>query len=187
MTFKTYLKENQQSLTEQEITLAWAVMLDEDVSNNLNEGAESVVTKISPHFKKVGLNIHKSTGLLDYVMKFLKGSGKLFYYLMKGDYDKAKDILRNVKKEDVLDFLFKLDLGTLHLFTGPIHMIDAWTGWDLHVNLQAQMKKAEALAKDFKDAIIIIKDTITNSFSKQPKNKLLKCVNKLENGLVKDI
>jgi ribosome-associated translation inhibitor RaiA len=185
MTFKNYL--NNKPLTEKEITLLWSFMLDEDLSNNLNESADSITTKVEPHLKKVGLKLHKHTGLVDYVMKFLKGSGKLFYYLMKGDHDKAKELLRGIKKEDVLDFLFKLDLGTLHLFTGPIHMIDAWTGWDLSVNLSSNIKKAEELAKDFQNAIIVIKDVISNSFSKQPKTKLLKCVNKLENGLVKNI
>jgi hypothetical protein len=180
-TFKTYLNENR--IKADLLSATWIYILNEDL-DNLNEAdIKQVATKVTKNIEKVGFKIHKSTGVLEYIFKFLKGTGKLFYYMLKGDYDKAKEVLHSLKKEEVLDFLFKLDLGTLHLFTGPIHMIDAWTGWDLSVNLQSSIKKAEQLSKDFQQALVVIKDTIINAFSGKPKNNLLKCVNKLEKGV----
>jgi hypothetical protein len=180
-TFKSYLNENR--MNPELISATWVSILSEDLDNLNESDVKQVATKVTKNIEKAGFKVHKSTGVLEYIFKFLKGSGKLFYYMLKGDYDKAKEILKSVKKEEVLDFLFKLDLGTLHLFTGPIHMIDAWTGWDLSVNLQSSIKKAEELSKDFQQALIVIKDTITNAFSGKPKNNLLKCVNKLEKGV----
>jgi hypothetical protein len=96
--------------------------------------------------KKMGLHIGKSkgTGIIQTLIKSGINITKVFvaaFKAMKGGKD-AKDnfkkALSNLKvtKGDILDFLLRLDQASLHLLTGPIHFIDAITGWHLWSNVK---------------------------------------------------
>ena len=63
--------------------------------------------------------------------------------IINKDGEAAKNVLKGLKKEDVLDFLLNLDMATLHIVSGPIHTIDAITGWHLWANVKDKAKGAK--------------------------------------------
>jgi hypothetical protein len=143
----------QLELNEAMFNLVVAMSFNED----LNEG------KIDNFANKFGMKIHKSNGLIDYIKKFTMATGKLLLAAIKGDAETVKKIATSVTKEEFIDFLLKLDMATLHLITGPIHMIDAITGWDLSANLQHYTGHVKAVVvKSVKDALDYVKDKIDN-------------------------
>lgn len=184
MNFKKFLNEEQ--INEQEIQIQTLLFLVENV-DTLNESTEDQLLEgLNDKLGKLGLKLHKSKGVLDYIKSFTTGIGKLFLYMIKGDQEKAKALLQSIKKEDILDFLFKLDLGTLHLFTGPLHMIDAWTGWDLSVKMKDHVEKGEGIIAIVKQALQKVRDGIYNLFQtdKQKTDKLLSYINNIDNEII---
>lgn len=110
------------------------ILMDESIdvfdSNGLlTEG------KIEDTLKKAGFKLHKSRGLIKYLTSAGSGVVKLMIAAIRGDKTGVQNIISSVKKEDVVDFLLKLDMATLHIVTGPIHFINAVTGWDLEANI----------------------------------------------------
>lgn len=182
MTFRDYVLENEKELFKYKIYALTYLIENVD---RINESR--LDEDLNKYLNKVGLNLKKNKGIIDYIMSFAKGIGKLFVYILKGDFDKAKELLKSIKKEDVMDFLLKLDLATLHILSGPIHMIDAWTGWELEANLEGLIQKGANIVDKIKTAIKDVKQGIEELFP--PKNKkrnvLIKYVNKVENGVVK--
>lgn len=178
MNFQEYLNES----AEAELHIHALLFLLEQDLDALNESSdfEALDEAFDSHLKKIGLKLHKSKGILDYIKSFAKGAGKVIYYIIKGDHDKAKDVLKTMTKEDFLDFLYKLDLGTLHLITGPLHFIDAWSGWDLAVNMASHMKKAEDMGSILKQAIEKVKTAVVNMFTGKQQKNLLSHVDKIQ-------
>lgn len=80
---------------------------------------------------------------------------------VKRDKAAIKMLATQVSRAEFIDFLFKLDMVSLHLVTNPIRMIDAITGWDLMSNLQAHAKKAGAIVDDIVAGISALKLKIT--------------------------
>lgn len=183
MGFQTFINESRE-LTEQESNIiALAYLLEEDL-NTLNESdSEMIAEGIQDKLSKAGLKLHKGKGIIDYVRSFMKGAGKVFLSLFKGDTKKAKEILKTVEKEDILDFLYKLDLGTLHLVTGPLHTIDAWTGWDLSVKMKSHMEKAGNIFDEIKTALTTVKTKITTAFDKAVSSKLIGKIGEIEQAV----
>lgn len=171
--FTAFLNESRFGLTTNEKIVSMILFMESDVfqkmefmtESKLDEDLKILSEGINDHLNKLGLKIHKSKGILDYIKSFTTGIGKVMFHIVKGDVDKAKELIKSVSKEDVMDFLYKLDLGTLHLFTGPIHMIDAWTGWDLAVNLKSHMEKGEGISDMIKKELTKVKEYITKLFS----------------------
>jgi len=189
MNFKEYLEIMDSALTESEKLLVLAYAIEEaeymnESTEHLEMLAEGITDKILHHSNniadKVGMKVHKSKGILDYLKSILTGVGKAFFYIFKGDAKKAKEVLTNFERKDVLDFLYKLDLGTLHLFTTPIHTIDAWTGWDLGVQMKNKMQKAEDALSDFISTIRIAKDKVHAMFSGFAEKTMVKNLDKIE-------
>lgn len=181
--FQQFLNE-EQLISEQEFQIQTLLFLAENLEmiNESELSAEVILEGVNDKLNKLGLKIHKSKGILDYIKQFVGGIGKVFMYMIKGEHDKAKELLKSVKKEDVLDFLYKLDLGTLHLFTGPLHMIDAWTGWDLGVNLKAHVEKGEGMIHAVKTALDKVKKGVQELFNTNPakQDKLNKYIQNLD-------
>lgn len=65
----------------------------------------------------------------------------------KEKFEEAMKKLK-IKKEDLLDFLLRLDQVTMHLITGPIHMIDALMGWHIWADVKAQAVDITTKIKD---------------------------------------
>jgi hypothetical protein len=172
-------------INEQVLQLEVLLYLSEN-EDMLFESETAIFEGINDRLNKVGLKLHKSKGILDYIKSFVGSVGKLFLHIIKGDYEKSKELVQSMKKEDVLDFLYKLDLGTLHLFTGPIHMIDAWTGWDLGVNLQHKVEQSKGITDVLKQAIQKVKTSIETIFGNNPSKKktVMKYVDNIEKMVV---
>lgn len=167
--YKTFLTESKLGLTTQEKIISLLVLMEhldtlDLMSESIDEQLVTIAEGINDHLNKVGFKLHKSKGILDYIKSFAGGVGKVMFHIIKGDLDKAKELIKSISKEDILDFLYKLDLGTLHLFTGPIHMIDAWTGWDLAVNLKSHMEKGEGITDIIKKELQKVKEYISKLF-----------------------
>lgn len=106
------------------------------------------VNNINNLISKAGFHVKKNKGLIGHLINAGKGVSKLFIALINKDADSAKQILRNLKKEDILDFLLDLDMATLHIVSGPIHLIDAITGWHLWANVKEKVKGASIAVMD---------------------------------------
>jgi len=148
------------------------------VESYLNEA------NVNDYLKKFGLKFHKEgPGLIDYIKDFVKGTGKIFVAALKGDEKEVKRIAQQVTKEKVLDFLLKLDAVTLHVITGPIHIVDALTGWDLWANVERGVEDAQSLVVDIWKAIRDLKDKLQRALDDRRKKSVLSCLNKIE-GMV---
>lgn len=181
-TFKEFKKELIISEMEDKVTTLLWLSENEDILNEsletLNE--DELVEGINDWLGKVGMKLHKGDGIIDYIKQFTGGAGKLILAAIKGDKKKVKEIADSLEKEKVVDFLLKLDMATMHVVTGPIHFIDAITGWDLMVNLKHAAHGASDLLKGFYDAIKKVKDTIVKVLDGEKKEKMLQVATNLE-------
>jgi len=123
--------------------------------------------KIDDLLKKTGLHIHKSRGIISYLKSANLGVAKMMIAAIKGDKEGIKEVVKSVKKEDVLDFLLKLDMATNHTITAPIHMIDAWTGWHLWAAIQEKTAKVGDYIKTIKDAVMVVKNNLIKTLDKK--------------------
>jgi len=173
MSFKKFY-EAELSIQESLMTLYYVTN-----SNTLNESSEldeSILDDFAGQVKaalpKFGVKIHKGSGLIDYLKKFTTVGGKILVAALQKDKEKIKELSKNVERAEFVDFLLKLDMVTMHLITGPIHMIDAVTGWDLMANIKAHAEKAEDIIKgivhgieDLKGKIVkVLDDNVAKPF-----------------------
>jgi hypothetical protein len=91
------------------------------------------------------------------------------YYFNNNNESKKKmiELAKSVKKEDVLDFLLKLDTLTLHLISGPIHELDAITGTHIWANIKNKAKSVTDAATDAIKKIESLKDHLEGSLKSQ--------------------
>ncbi len=163
-------------------TLLFIVENESRLDEMLLESEEKLEEALSDFLGKFGLKIHKGDGIIDYLMKFSKGAGKLLVSAIKGDKEQVKKIASSLDKGQVIDFLLKLDMATMHLVTGPIHFIDAVTGWDLSANLKKVAKEAGNVFDKIKTLFKDLKDTAKKVFTQNPEK--IKAVEDLETQLV---
>jgi hypothetical protein len=142
-------------------------------TENLDESEELTEARFKNLLNRLGLSIHKQVGLLDYVRSFTQGIGKIIVAALKKDKAAVKQIATSIKKEDVIDFLLKLDMATMHLVTGPIHFVDAVTGWDLWANVKHAAGTAGSIYSDIKAAIISLKNKITSHLNTEKQKQML--------------
>lgn len=133
---------------------------------------------------KAGLHRHKGKGLISYVMSAGKGVGKMMLALIKGDKETVKELAQSVKKADVVDFLLKLDTVTQHLVTGPIHTLDAITGWHIGANLEHAIKGKDGIIAKIKGAIGTIRGNLSGLMDKTREALFNKGMDKLEAEIV---
>lgn len=163
VTFKDYVNESQFK-REVETAVYGLIVLDEakySLFESQENDSEYITEGVNDILKKFGLEFEKnSPGVIDYVVKFTKGVGRFILAAIKGDKKKMKELLKSVSKEEVLDFLLKLDMLTLHHITGPIHAIDALTGWELWANIEKVAKKSEVVINNIKKILNNLKDKV---------------------------
>jgi len=140
MKFKEFLEEEQTNSTIQAL-LEMSILMDLSDSLNESELYESAADKAHGMLSVMGLHAHKGKGLIDYFKAGAIGMGSLMIAAAKGDSEKIKEIAKSIKKTDVVDFLLKMDQATLHAVTGPIHMIDAITGWHIGAAVANHVEK----------------------------------------------
>lgn len=182
--FKTFTKVNDPEF-QQALFLIHEMMALRDVST-LNESLEldeaQLMDKITSGLSKLGFKTHKGKGLIHYLAAAGKAMGSLFWALIRGDKNKIKEITsKEIKRQDVLDFLYKLDLATLHVVTGPLHLLDAITGWEI---VPAMGNKLAGVSKKvvqtFKDAFQFIKDKATSVLDQSVMKPFIKKVSDAE-------
>ena len=130
-----------------------------DPSDNLNEGVNDILGKFGLELEK------KSPGVLGYMSQFATGVGKMVWLAIKKDKEGIKKLSQEFTREKFVDFLYKLDLVTLHLVTGPLHFIDGLTGWELGPKLKELAKGAEAVVANIRKALVTVKKEIQAYFS----------------------
>ena len=192
-TYKEYKKEkidileNKKFNIEDKIsTLLFLVEKEEYLNENLDILSEEMILEdIKSWLNKYGLKIHKGDGIIDYLKQFSTGAGKLILAAIKGDKEEVKRIANSLEKEKVVDFLFKLDMVSLHLITGPIHVIDAITGWDLVANLKQATKKTPSIIKDILDSIKDIKNKVVKVFDKKHYSQIILNLSNIEQSIPK--
>jgi hypothetical protein len=189
-TYKEFLNENNPEALEQklqDIILAEMVIKELDINlDYINESNdfEMLEEGVNDILKKFGLELEKkSPGVIEYITKFAKGAGQMIYYAIKGDKQKVKQLAKSITKEEVIDFLLKLDMLTLHAVSGPIHAIDAATGWDLWANVEKVAQKGVSVIDSIKKAIKVVKDKITGAFAPKLQPVAIAKLNDLEGML----
>ena len=122
------------------------------MSMNPNQLNENIGSSIMRAAKKAGLNIKGSggRGLISILSKTSKYMGQVMYYAFKahgGDKEarvKLKELLqKRVSREELFDFLLKLDAVTFSAITGPINIIDAIMGWSTVANIRKSAVKVD--------------------------------------------
>ena len=127
-----------------------------DSDDIINEGMMSKL------LDKTGMKLTKGTSLFSYIKSSGKGIGKMFIAAIRGDKDGIKAVMSEVNKQDMMDFLMKLDTATMGLVTGPIRMIEAITGWGLSANIKIMASATKAA----KAAIETVKTNINTVMDK---------------------
>jgi hypothetical protein len=153
MKFKQYMTESEQdlvSLVEYMVFMQEFNTMDEGIGDAL-KNMKGKVTKV---LKKAGIHIQQGEGLIQQLTKAHKGVGQLIYYSFIAYYnndqkarEKVKEIMISLKPEHILDFILRLDVLTMHLLTGPIHMLDALTGTHIWANVKGKVEALEVRAK----------------------------------------
>lgn len=137
--FKDYINEDVEDNIEHVMTLLEYMIILESGENLLNEGRmDSVKTTISNISKKLGVTGHGKKSLLavlSSVGKNARSALLLSIQAFAGD-ESAKEKLKALRgskevRAELGDLILRLDALTMHLLTGPIHMMDAITGFDL--------------------------------------------------------
>lgn len=134
-----------------------AVFMETDI-NQLNE-AFDITGVASGIMKSLGIGAHSGgSGLVQTMAKAGTNVAQLIWYATKAAVsndaeakEKVKELAnKEVKKEQIIDFLLRVDTLTLHTLTSPIHMIDALTGWHIWANIKG---KVEDMSVKIKQAI----------------------------------
>lgn len=162
--------------------LEMAVFMDEANPEMLNEAITDTIKNVGKKIDKalgsLGLHAHKgSEGLIQVALKAGKDVAAFIWYALRaatGDAE-AKDRLRElagkeITKEQILDVLLKLDMLTLHAITGPIHMIDALTGWHIWTQIR---KKTEPAIQKAKQALENLKE-LARTAEEKAKKQIIK-------------
>lgn len=111
-----------------------------EVSEGIGEWSKklkSILPKIGLHATKGQSSLVQIIGGASNIMAKLLWNALMTSITGNQIYkDKVKEIANTeISKADVIDFLLRLDTLTLHAITGPIHIIDAITGWHIGSNI----------------------------------------------------
>ena len=118
--------------------------------------------------KKAGLSAERhlgGKGLIQILKNTSVHVARAFVLGLKAHVFKKKDakeelkqhLKRKVTRQEIIDFLLRLDQISLHIFTGPIHIIDALTGWELAADLQSSGKDVSGRVKTAIDSLDNVK------------------------------
>lgn len=117
-------------------------------------------------------------GLIGYITRFGSAAGKLVLAAIKGNKSEVKSIASKLDKGDVIDFFLKLDQATMHILTGPIHVIDAITGWEIMHEIRGLATKGNKQLKKVKAAYAKLKAAARTTFKNRP--DAIKAIDNLE-------
>lgn len=101
------------------------LLLDEATSINKQ------IEKLNPLLNKIGLKLSYKKTLIHHAIEAGIGVVKILKAAIDGDKNEIIRLAKNVKKEDIANFLLRLDKATLNLIGGSVGRIEAITGWRL--------------------------------------------------------
>lgn len=151
-------------------------MFETDSDDLLNEAIDLSALKGLIHTTK-------TKGLIGYFKSAGKGIAKIMIAAIKGDTDGIKAVMKTVKKGDVLDFLLKLDQATLHIITGPIHTIEAVTGWHIWAAVEKAKEVSTAAIDKIKNAILTISQNVSKYVDSKRTARIEKHLNAISKSL----
>jgi len=171
--FKQYITEEEQDVVS---LIEYMVFMNE--FNTMDEGIGDALAnmkgKVSGVLKKAGIHVTQSDGLIQQLLKASKGVNQLMYYSFLAYYNndnkskvKVKEIMKSLKKENILDFLLRLDAMTMHLITGPIHMIDALTGTHIWADIKGKVEPTQIRAKKAVETLEDLKNFVDGKLKNQ--------------------
>lgn len=151
-------------IRDMEIILEMSMLIDENTI--INEAFDLAMFKTSAKalMKAAGIHAGKSgDGLIQIALKSGKTMAEFIWHGLKaaGGNEESKVRVKEIAnteitKEQFLDFLYKLDMATMHLVTGPLHMIDALTGWHIAAHIKKSgddmLAKAKTAIQNLVDA-----------------------------------
>lgn len=153
--------------------------MDEEI---LNEAVD-----IKGALKKANVFSKDNDGLLATIARAGKTMGLFVWHALKafGGDDKSADELKKlantkITKQDFINFLINLDMVTLHAISGPIHAIEAITGWPVHHALTKVHTKTKDMTKKVLDALDNVQNA-TNQLPSKVKKKASSFIRKLRN------
>lgn len=170
MRLEQYLKEE----TERDTALLLELAIFMEEYDEMNEAVGNIGKKLKGAFDKLGLHVDTGgTGIIQVLMKGGKSIAQMLWYAakaVKGDTsakEKVKEIANTeITKAQMMDFLLKLDMLTLHAITGPIHIIDALTGWHIGTHLKKGAKTVADRIKVAVDNLVDVSDEVPVPASK---------------------
>jgi len=183
MNFKDYLLE-EEIYEAQAIDAVTTMLFLQENELHFDLMTEAAINEsLNDWLGKVGLKLHKGKGIINYITQFGSLAGKMILAAIKGDTKKVKELAQQVTREEILDFLYKLDLATMHIVTGPIHFIDAITGWDLQVAMDKVKKGTQDVLSKIWQAIMTIKDHVAKVLSPDHQKTVLVNLQNLEKSI----
>jgi hypothetical protein len=169
-TFTRNIKDN--TLLDGIELLNFVEHLDSTEFQELNEfSVAKLKGKIdfSAVFSKLGLSAQKERGLFAVMKSLGTHARELLFHAIKAWTGNAesKEMVKVLfhkpgVKDEIVEFLLKLDMLTLHTITGPLQIIDAITGWNIVSNLQKDKKNINDRVRKAVEALIAAKHNIRN-------------------------
>ena len=183
MKFKDYLLEEEiyEAQSIDAVTTMLFLQENELHFDLMSEGA--INESLNDWLSKIGLHAHKGKGIINYISQFGSLAGKMILAAIKGDAKKVKELSKQVTKEEILDFLYKLDQATLHIVTGPAHMIDSILGWHISANIDHLKKGTQDVLSKIWQAIMTIKDHVAKVLSPDHQKTVLVNLQNLEKSI----
>jgi hypothetical protein len=141
---KTFTEFNNDVVNEHVYAILEMMILmemDVDDLNRLDEIAviNKNVEKLNPYLNKLGLKLAYKKTLIQHAIDAGVGVVKMLRAGMAGDKEEVLRLAKSVKKEDIANFLLRLDKATLNVIGGTIGRIEAITGWRLTAAPVAKM------------------------------------------------
>ena len=134
--------------------------------------------------KGANLNLKTNKGLIASIIRAGKDISLLFWHSLKvlggNEESRKKGKRKKVSKEDFMNFLINLDMITFHAVSGPIHIIDAITGWDLHHKIISTHNKVKEIQKSVANHLDSIRSS-ANDLTKKMRKKAVSFINRLRN------
>jgi hypothetical protein len=147
--------------------------LDEGILSKLGDFKKALDDKL----RKIGLHTAQSKGLIQYLFTINKNIIKLLYYGIELSdaaphaREKAREeilkIKNSVTKEEVLNFLYRLDKVTLGIITTPLKMIDGLTGWHISGDIKHKVEPALEKARKAIEWLEATKEELTGKLKAQ--------------------
>jgi len=153
-----------EEIRDMEIIIEMAMIVDDDMTLTEAFNIADLKAKGTSMLKKIGMGTHNTgDGLIQIALKSGKIMAEFIFHAIRAAGGNEKSVERvkelantEVSKEQLMDLLLKLDMATLHLISGPLHAIDAWTGWHVWAHIKTAtetgLSKAKKAIADLADA-----------------------------------